>query len=110
MSPRPAGKDYLLLSWLDFGTWDLTAAKMLLNFTGQMVRAPPGSFLAELLTELRRDCDRTKDAWLVGVLRLLSLGISFRRSACLVPRVDSLLERIRDENMSIYFFSSDLRR
>ena len=70
MSPRPAGKDYLLLSWLDFGTWDLTAAKMLLNFTGQMVRAPPGSFLAELLAELRRDCELT--AWLCGVLRLLS--------------------------------------
>ena len=66
-----------------------------------MVRAPPGSFLAELLTELRRDCDRTKDAWLVGVLRLLSLGISFRRSACVVARVDSMLERMRDENISI---------
>ena len=57
LKPQP-GKDYVLLSWLDFGTWDLTAAKMLRKFTGQMVRAPPGSFLAELLTELRRECLR----------------------------------------------------
>ena len=101
LKPQP-GKDYVLLSWLDFGTWDLTAAKMLLKFTGQMVRAPPGSFLAELLTELRRECLRPNnyDAWLFGVLRLLSLGLSFRRDACLVARVDSMLERIRDEKLS----------
>ena len=98
LKPQP-GKDYVLLSWLDFGTWDLTAAKMLLKFTGQMVRALPGSFLAELLTELRRECLRPKnhDAWLFGVLRLLSLGLSFRRDECVVARVDSMLERIRDE-------------
>ena len=30
---RQPGKDYVLLSWLDFGTWDLTAMKMLLKFT-----------------------------------------------------------------------------
>ena len=80
----------------------MTAAKMLLKFTKQMVRAPPGSFLAELLTELRRECLRPNnyDAWLFGVLRLLSLGLSFRRDACLVARVDSMLERIRDEKVS----------
>ena len=100
MTPR-SGKDYLL-SWLDFSTWDLTAAKMFLKFIGQMVRAPPRSFLAELLVGLRRDCERgNKDAWLFGVMRLLSLGLSFRRSECLIARVDSMLERIRDENMSI---------
>ena len=100
---RQPGKDYVLLSWLDFGTWDLTAAKMLLKFTGQMVRAPPGSFLAELLTELRRECLRPNnhDVWLFGVLRLLSLGLSFRRDEYMVARVDSMLERIRDEKVSI---------
>ena len=100
MSPVP-GKDYYLLSWLDFGTWDFTATKMLLKFTRQMVRAPRGSFLAELLVELRRDCERTRDAWLFGVLRMLSLGLSFRRSKCMVARVDSMLERIRDENITL---------
>ena len=101
-------QDYvLLLSWLDFGTWYFTTTKMLLNFTGQMVRAPRGSFVAELLAELRRDCKRIKDAWLFGVLRMLSLGLSFRRSKCLVARVDSMLERIRDEYV---FFNSDLLR
>ena len=90
---------HVLLSWLNFGTWDLAAAKMFLKFTGQILRAPPGYFLAELLAELRRDCLRSKYAWLLGALRLLSLGLSFRRSACLVARVDSMLERIRDESM-----------
>ena len=68
-----------------------------------MVRAPLGSFLAELLTELRRECLRPNnyDAWLFGVLRLLSLGLSFRRDACMVARVDSMLERIRDEKLSL---------
>ena len=76
---------------------------MLQKFTGQMVRALPGSFLAELLTELRRECLRPKnhDAWLFGVLRLLRLGLSFRRNECMVARVDSMLERIRDEKLSI---------
>ena len=98
MKSQP-GKDYVLLSWLDFGTWDLTAAKMLLKFTGQMVRAPLGSFLAELLTERRRECLRPNnyDAWLFGVLRLLSLDLSFRRGECMVARVDCMLERIRDK-------------
>ena len=100
MSPLP-GKDYYLLSWLDFGTWDFTDTKMLLKFTRQMVRAPRGSFIAELLAELRRDCERTMDAWLFGVLRMLSLGLSFRRSKCMVARVDSMLERIRAENISL---------
>ena len=100
MSPEHR-KDYYLLSWLDFGTWDLTATKMILKFIGQMVRAPRGSFLAELLAELRRDCERSYDAWLFGALRMLSLGLSFRRSKCLVARVDSMLERIRDEDMSL---------
>ena len=71
-SPRPGKDDHL--SWLDFAAWDLTAAKMLLKFTGQMVRAPRGSFLVELLAVLHRDCERFYDAWLFGVLRSLSLG------------------------------------
>ena len=64
---RKPGKDYVLLSWLDFGTWDLTTAKMLLKFTGQLVRALPGSFLAELFTELRRECLRPKKPRCVAV-------------------------------------------
>ena len=95
MRPQP-GKDYVLLSWLYYGAWDLTAAKMLLKFTGQMVRAPHGSFLAELLTEPRRECLRSNDAWFFDVLCLLSPGLSFRCSACLVARVDSMLQRIQD--------------
>ena len=47
-------------------------------------------FGAELLAELRRDCERTRDAWLFGVLRMLSFGLSFRRSKCMVARVDSM--------------------
>ena len=94
-------KEYVLLSWLEFRTWDLTAAKMLLKFTGQLVRAPPGSFLAELLAELRRECLRAcVHSWLFGVLRLLEMGLSFRRDLCLVARVDSMLERIRTENVN----------
>ena len=94
-------KEYVLLSWLEFRTWDLTAAKMLLKFTGQLVRAPPGSFLAELLAELRRECLRAcVHSWLFGVLRLLEMGLSFRRDLCLVARVDSMLERIRSENVN----------
>ena len=74
-----------------FWTWDLTATKMILKFIEQMARAPRGSFLAELLAELRRDCERSYDAWLFGALHMLSLGLSFRRSnsKCLVARVDS---------------------
>ena len=68
-----------------------------------MVRALPGFFLAELLTELRRESLRPNnhDVWLFGVLRLLSLGLSFRRDEYMVARVDSMLERIRDEKVSI---------
>ena len=74
---------------------------MLLKFTGQLVRAPPGSFLAELLAELRRECLRAcVHSWLFGVLRLLEMGLSFRRDLCLVARVDSMLERIRTENVN----------
>ena len=100
MSPLP-GKDYVLLYGLDFGTWHLAATKMLLKFIGQMVRDPRVSFLAELLAELRRDCERSYATWFFGVLRMLSLGLPFRRSniKCLVARADSMLERIRDQNM-----------
>merc|ERR550514_1406580 len=38
---------------------------------------------------------------LFSVLRMLSLGLSFRRSKCMVARVDSMLERIRDENINL---------
>ena len=90
-------EDYVLLSWLDFGTWDLTAAKMLLKFTGQLARAPPGSFLAKLLSELRPECLHSSDTWHFGVLRLNEIGLSFRRTGDLADRVDSMLERIRTE-------------
>ena len=90
-------KDYVLLSWLDFGTWDLTAAKMLLKISSQLVRAPPGSFLAELLSETRRECLHSHDTWLFGVLRLLEIGLSFRRDRCLAARVDPMFERMRTE-------------
>ena len=52
--PRPS-KDYVLLSWLDFNTWEITASKIVFKFLTQMLRAPPGSFLAELLIELIND-------------------------------------------------------
>jgi hypothetical protein len=95
------GKDYVLLSWLDFGTWDLTAMKMLLKFLCQLVRAPPGSFLAALLSELRSECEHSQEAWLFGVLRALSSGLSFQRTGFLPERVDFMLERVRSENPSV---------
>ena len=52
--PRPS-KDYVLLSLLDFNTWEITASKIVFKFLTQMLRAPPGSFLAELLIELIND-------------------------------------------------------
>ena len=45
-------KEYVLLSWLDFNTWEITASKMAFKLLPQMLRAPP----AELLIELRNDC------------------------------------------------------
>ena len=36
-------KDYVLTSWLDFGSWEQIAVKMLLKFTKQLVEAPRGS-------------------------------------------------------------------
>ena len=94
-------KDYVLTSWLDFGSWEQTAVKMLLKFVRKLVDAPRGSFLAALLTELRSDCLRSKDAWLFGVLRLLSSGLSFQPARCLVGRVDNMLERIRSGNLTL---------
>ena len=90
MQAQP-GKDYVLLSWLDFGTWDLIAAKMFLKFTSQLARAPGGSFLAALLTELRRECGHSHDALLFGVLSALSSGLSFPR-CCRLARVDRMLD------------------
>ena len=51
LEPRPS-KDYVLLAWLDFNTWEITASKMVFKFPVQTLRAPPGTFLAELLVEL----------------------------------------------------------
>ena len=103
MGRRPQTvKDYFLLSWLDFGIWESTAAKMVLSFTAQMVRAKLDTFLAELFVELRRDCLRFRDAWLLLVLELLSSGLSLTRNACSVARVDCMVQHLRSENLIFY--------
>lgn len=71
---------------------------MILKFACKLVRAPIGSFLAALLSELRQECMHTQDAWLCGVHRLLSVGLSFPPSACRVLRVNSMLQRLRQDN------------
>ena len=90
-------KEYVLLSWLDITTWEFTASKMMFNFLNQMLRSPRGTFLAELFVELRRDCRINNKAWLFGALRILSKGLSFQRSACLLERVDNMLDRLKKE-------------
>ena len=66
-----------------------------------MLRAPPGSFLAELLIELISDCRANKHAWLFGALRIVSKGLSFPRRDCLLARVESMLDRLRVEPSAI---------
>ena len=62
------------------------------------MRAPAGSFLAALLSELRRECEHSREAWLFGVLRILSTGLSFPGPNCWLARVDGMLERLRTES------------
>ena len=66
-----------------------------------MLRALPGSFLAELLFELINDCRVNKHAWLFGALRIISKGLSFPRRDCLLARVESMLDRLRVEPSAI---------
>ena len=66
-----------------------------------MLRAPPGSFLAELLIELISDCRANKHAWLFGALRIVSKGLSFPRRDCLLARVESMLDGLRVEPSAI---------
>ena len=69
-----------------------------------MLRALPGSFLAELLIELISDCrvnKHAKHAWLFGALRIISKGLSFPRRDCLLARVESMLDRLRVEPSAI---------
>ena len=66
-----------------------------------MLRALPGSFLAELLFELINDCRVNKHAWLFGALGIISKGLSFPRRDCLLARVESMLDRLRVEPSAI---------
>ena len=98
---RPRKKGYLILSWLNFEPWELSGAQQVLNFIFQMSRAPRGSFLAALLAELRSECTRSPKSWLFGALRLLSRALAFRRAACLLARVDNMIEYVRESKFSL---------
>ena len=98
---RPRKKGYLILTWLNFEPWELSGAQQVLNFMFQMSRAPRGSFLAALLAELRSECTRSPKSWLFGALRLLSRALAFRRAACLLARVDNMLEYVRESKFSL---------
>ena len=65
-----------------------------------MTQAPRGSFLAALLSELRSECILSPKSWLFGAVRLLSRALAFPRAACLLARVDNMLEHIRESNIS----------
>ena len=65
-----------------------------------MSRAPRGSFLAALLTELRSECTWSPKFWLFGALRLLSRALVFPRAARLISRVDNMLEYVRESSSS----------
>ena len=102
LEPRPS-KDYVLLAWLDFNTWEITASKMVFKFPVQTLRAPPGTFLAELLVELKSDSRVNQHAWLFGVLRIISKGLSFPRRDCLLERVENMFDRLRVEPTALLF-------
>ena len=74
---------------------------MVFKFLSQMLRAPPGTFLAELPIELQNDCRVNQHAWLFGALGIISKGLSFPRRDCLLARVDSILDRLRVESSAI---------
>ena len=88
------------MPWLNFETWELSGVQQILNFICQMTQAPRGSFLAALLSELRSECILSPKSWLFGAVRLLSRGLAFPRAACLLARVDNMLEHIRESNIS----------
>ena len=89
------------MSWLNLESCELSGAQQVLNFIFQMTRAPRGSFLAALLAELGSECTRSPKSWLFGALRLLSRALAFPRAACLLARVDNMLERVRDSKLSL---------
>ena len=60
------------------------------SFLAQLTRAPRGSFLPALLLV------RSEMNVLVHPLCLPGRGLSFPHAACLLARVDLMLERIRD--------------
>ena len=68
-----------------------------------MSRAPRGSFLAALLSELRSECTRSPKSWLFGALSLLSRALVLPRAARLLSRVD-MLEYVRESNFSLNFW------
>ena len=99
LRPRPS-KGYKILTLLNFETWELSGVQQILNFIFQMTQAPRGSFLAALLSELRSECILSPKSWLFGAVRLLSRALAFPRAACLLARVDNMLEHIRESNIS----------
>ena len=82
----------------------MSGALQVLNFISQMTRAPPGSFLAAILIELKSECMRSPKAWLFSALRVLSKGIYIPKEGSLLDRVEKLLDRIRENKIS-YFHS-----
>ena len=92
-------KEYLLLSWLNFEPWEVSGAQQVLKFISQMTKAPRGSFLADLLAELKLELNRnlkTHKSWLIGALRLISRGLCIPREGDLRARVARMLERIHN--------------
>ena len=79
-------RGYLILSWLNFEPWEVSGVQQVLNFIFQMSRAPRGSCLAALLSELRSECTRSPKSWLFGALSLLSRALVFPRAARLLSR------------------------
>ena len=56
--------------------------------------------MAALLSELRSECILSPKSWLFGAVRLLSRSLAFPGAACLLARVDNMLEHIRESNIS----------
>ena len=90
----------------NFGPWEVSGALQVLNFISQMTRAPPGSFLAAILVELKSECMRSPKAWLFSALRVLSKGIYIPKEGSLLDRVEKLLDRIRERKTLIFIIFS----
>ena len=69
-----------------------------------MTRAPQGSVLAALPVELKSECMRSPKAWLLRALHVLSKGIYTAKEGSLLDRVEKMLDRIPEKEMS-YFHS-----